>query len=438
MDMRNLTNQRAGAEGTAAVITAAPTARAHEKSGHRASSSRQHRLIHRHAVLRLLADHMREGSIRFVIGADTLLLGPGGAGERSVTVRVHRERLFQRIAAAGNLGLGEAYMDGDFEMEAGTLEDFIAILLRNRLDESIRTDPGVLLRVLWQRGLAVLRGKRDNIHRHYDLGNDLFASFLDSSLTYSCGYARTVDDDVEQLQRQKLDRICQKLRLRAGESVVDIGCGFGGLLLHAAQHYGITGVGLTISEEQYKLGNARIQHAGLGDRIKIVFQDFTRCAGQFDKVVSVGMMEHVPRKEYGAYFARIRALLRDGGLGLVHTLGCNAARNAHDPFIQKYVFPASNQPRLSEIASGLERHRLAIVDVENMVRHYALTGRRWLERFEQNASGLDGGKYDERFKRMWRYYFACGIAATDNGSDTALYQVLFTTFRADQPALHRV
>ena len=172
--------------------------------------------------------------------------------------------------------------------------------------------------------------------------------------------------------------------------------------------------------------------------MRIVFQDFTRCSGQYNKVVSVGMMEHVPRKEYGLYFRQIRALLREGGLGLVHTLGCNAARNVHDPFIQKYVFPASNQPRLSEIASGLERHRLAILDVENMVRHYALTGRRWLERFEQNERRLDARKYDERFKRMWRYYFACGIAATDNGSDTALYQVLFTTFRADHPTLHRV
>ena len=420
------------------MTTVATTVRAHEDIDERATSSRHHRLVRRHAVLRLLADHMREGRIRFIVGNDTVVLGPGGVGERSVTVRVHHERLFRRIAAAGNLGLGEAYMDGDFDVEAGTLEDFVAILLRNRLDERIKTDLSVLLRVGLQRALSVLRGKQDNIHRHYDLGNDLFESFLDRSLTYSCGYARTVADDVEQLQYQKLDRICQKLRLRRDETLVDIGCGFGGLLLHAARHYGVKGVGLTISEEQHKLGNERIRAAGLDGRVQIVFQDFTRCSGQYDKVVSVGMMEHVPRKEYGVYFRQIRALLREGGLGLVHTLGCNAARNVHDPFIQKYVFPASNQPRLSEIANGLERNRLAILDVENMVRHYALTGRRWLERFEQNASRLDARKYDERFKRMWRYYFACGIAATDNGSDTALYQVLFTTYRADHPTYHRV
>jgi cyclopropane-fatty-acyl-phospholipid synthase len=422
----------------AMVMTVAATLREHDDIEERTTSSRHHLLVRRHAVLRLLADHMREGRINFIVGDDVVVLGPGRPGERSVTVRVHRERLFQRIAAAGNLGLGEAYMDGDFDIEAGTLEDLVAILLRNRLDESIKTDVSVLLRVLLQRGLSVLRGKQDNIHRHYDLGNDLFESFLDSSLTYSCGYARTATDDVEQLQYQKLDRICQKLRLRPDETLVDIGCGFGGLLLHAARNYGVKGVGLTISEEQHKLGNARIRAAGLEGRVQIAFQDFTRCSGQYDKVVSVGMMEHVPRKEYGVYFRQIRALLREGGLGLVHTLGCNAARNVHDPFIQKYVFPASNQPRLSEIANGLERNRLAILDVENMVRHYALTGRRWLERFEQNACRLDGRKYDERFKRMWRYYFACGIAATDNGSDTALYQVLFTTYRADHPTYHRV
>jgi cyclopropane-fatty-acyl-phospholipid synthase len=419
-------------------MTTATNVQTMEEVGDCAPSSSDHRLVRRHAVLRLLADHMREGRIRFMVGNHSLVFGPGRAGERSVTVRVHRERMFRRIAAAGNLGLGEAYMDGDFDVEAGTLEDLVAILLRNRLDERIKTDPRALLRVLLQRALAVLRGKQDSIHRHYDLGNELFESFLDSSLTYSCGYAHSVDDDVEQLQRQKLDRICRKLRLQNDETLVDIGCGFGGLLIHAAKEYGIKGTGLTISEEQYKLGNARIREAGLQDRLKIVFQDFTRCSGQFDKLVSVGMMEHVPRQEYGAYFRRIRALLREGGLGLVHTLGCNAARNVHDPFIQKYVFPASNQPRLSEIANGLERHRLAILDVENMVPHYALTGRRWRERFEQNASRLDPQKYDERFKRMWRYYFACGIAATGNGSDTALYQVLFTTFRADHPALHRV
>ena len=419
-------------------MTTATTVTAHEEIADRVSISRDHRLVRRHPVLRLLADHMREGRIRFIVGDETIVLGPGRAGERNVTVRVLRERMFRAIAAAGNLGLGEAYMDGDFEVEVGTLEDFVAILLRNRLDEAIKTDPMVLLRVLLQRAQAVLRGKRDNIHRHYDLGNDLFESFLDSSLTYSCGYAHTIDDDVDQLQRQKLDRICQKLRLRRDETLLDIGCGFGGLLLHAAQNYGIRGKGITISDEQYKLGNARIREAGLDNRIQIVSEDFTRGSGQYDKVVSVGMMEHVPRKEYGAYFRQIRARLREGGLGLVHALGCNAARNVHDPFIQKYVFPASNQPRLSEIARGLERNKLAILDVENMIRHYALTGRRWLERFEQNASRLDASKYDERFKRMWRYYFACGIAATDNGSDTALYQVLFTTYRADHPTLHRV
>jgi len=419
-------------------MTTATTVNPPEEIADSISVSRDHRLVRRHAVLRLLADHMREGRIRFIVGDDAIVLGPGRPGERNVTVRVYRERMFRAIAAAGNLGLGEAYMDGDFEVETGTLEDFVAILLRNRLDEAIKTDPVVLLRVLLQRAQAVLRGKRDNIHRHYDLGNDLFESFLDSSLTYSCGYAHTVDDDVDQLQRQKLDRICQKLRLRRDETLLDIGCGFGGLLLHAAQNYGIKGKGITISDEQFKLGNARIRAAGLDGRIEIVSEDFTRCSGQYDKVVSVGMMEHVPRKEYGVYFRQIRERLREGGLGLVHALGCNAARNVHDPFIQKYVFPASNQPRLSEIARGLEQNQLAILDVENMIRHYALTGRRWLERFEQNASRLDAVKYDERFKRMWRYYFACGIAATDNGSDTALYQVLFTTYRADHPALHRV
>jgi cyclopropane-fatty-acyl-phospholipid synthase len=154
-------------------------------------------------------------------------------------------------------------------------------------------------------------------------------------------------------------------------------------------------------------------------------------------VVSVGMMEHVPRREYRKYFSNIARMLTPTGYGLVHTIGCNGAVNRHDPFIQKYIFPGSNQPRLSEITEHLEKARLAIVDVENMVRHYAITGRRWLEAFRANAHKLDPKKYDEPFRRMWEYYLACGIAGM-TATDTALYQVLFTKDYAADLALHRV
>jgi cyclopropane-fatty-acyl-phospholipid synthase len=390
--------------------------------------------IKRHHFLELLDRHL-EGRVSFVVDGAPITVGrgrPGLTGTDAV-IKIHDARVFSRVLAAGNLGLGESFMARDFEMAEGALEDFLILLLRSRLDEKIAADPLSALRILGTRVADTLRGKQDNIKRHYDIGDDLFETFLDSTLTYSCGYALSPDDDVERLQFNKLERICQKLRLAPGERLLDIGCGYGGLLTHAAKHHGITGIGITISRHHCDRGNANIAAAGLADKIQIKFEDHLLLGGTFDKVVSVGMMEHVPRREYRRYFANIARVLEPKGFGLVHTIGCNAAVNHHDPFIQKYIFPGSNQPRLSEIAEQLEISKLPIVDVENMVRHYAITGRRWLEAFRAGADKLDRTKYDDTFRRMWEYYLACGIAGM-TASDTALYQVLFTKdYAADLP-----
>jgi cyclopropane-fatty-acyl-phospholipid synthase len=328
-------------------------------------------------------------------------------------------------------------MDGDFEIAEGSIEEFLAILLRNRLDRKLRADTLSALRIAGIRLLSILRGKQHNVRSHYDLGNDLFESFLDSKLTYSCGYACSPEDDLETLQTNKLDRICRKLRLERDERLLDIGCGFGGLLIHAAKHYGVTGVGITVSREHFEEGSRRIAREGLADRIAIELKDHLVLSGEYDKIVSVGMLEHVPRSEYRSYFRNIAGALRPGGRGLVHAVGCNAYRNEHDPFIQKYVFPASNQPRLSEITAELERNRLAILDVENMIRHYYYTARHWLERFRASRHLLPSSRYDGRFMRMWEYYLACCVAAAQ-ASDSALYQVLFTNDYAAPISLQRV
>jgi cyclopropane-fatty-acyl-phospholipid synthase len=368
-------------------------------------------------------------------GAERLVGRP--EGERDITIMVRRERFFSRVLCYGNLGMGEAYMDGDFEVEQGSLHDFLHVLLRNRLDRKIRGDLRLALRVLGTRAANAFRGKEKNVQRHYDIGDELFETFLDPTLTYSCGYALTPEDDLEQLQLNKLDRICRKLELKPGERLLDIGCGFGGLLIHAAKHFGVTGKGITVSRRHCERGNARIAEEGLSGRVEVEYRDFRSLSGEFDKVVSVGMMEHVPRSQYGDYFQSIARALSSRGKGLVHTIGCNTFKNEHDPFIQKYIFPASNQPRLSEITLHLERNRLGILDVENIVRHYGYTVARWLERFRENRHRLDGSRYDERFARMWEYYFACGIAAA-RAADSAVYQVLFTKDCAAPMPLHRV
>lgn len=386
--------------------------------------------------------HFRVGDLDYFVGEK---FDQPRAGEQCrVVIRVHRERFFSRVLSYNNLGLGEAYMDGDFDLEEGTLHEFLTILLRNRLGERIRQRPRLALRVLGIRLANAIRGGSQNIAAHYDLGDDLFETFLDSNLVYSCGYAQTTSDDLEQLQFNKLDRICQKLRLEPGQRLLDIGCGYGGLLIHAAKHYGARGFGITNSRAHMERARSNVARAGLSDQVRIELQafqsletDLPSSEARFDRVVSVGMLEHVARSQYKRYFRIIAEVLQPRGMGLVHCIGCNSFRNEHDPFIQKHIFPSSGQPRLSEMALFLERSGLAILDVENIVRHYAYTVLHWLQRFRENQHVLDPVKYDVSFRRMWEYYLHCGIAAAF-ASDSAVYQVLFTRDYAAPIPLRRV
>ena len=390
--------------------------------------------------LRLLDESIEDSRILFRIGDQERTVGnkPEGEGKSSdIKVRVNNPHFFNRVMSSGNLGMGEAYMEGEFEIEEGTLQDFLTILLRNRLDQKIKLGPFILMRILLLRVVNAFRGKAKNVRSHYDVGDDLFEAYLDSTLTYSCGYVENPRDDIEKLQFNKLERICHKLRLEAGQHLLDIGCGYGSLLIHAAKRYGAHGTGITISRSHFDRGNALIAENGLSNRVRIELLDFSQVSGQYDKVASVGMLEHVPRRQYRAYFKRIAQVLTPQGMGLIHAVGANASKNKHDPFIQKYIFPNSGQPRLSEIVEQLENHSLAILDVENMIRHYGHTASCWLERFQENRYKLDPERYDDTFLRIWEYFLCCCIAAAV-ASDSALYQVLFTKDYTAKLPLHRV
>lgn len=395
----------------------------------------------RDVLVRLLRGCVRDARIEFRDGAGVVSVGQARGSLPSpvpeVAIRVHRPRFYSRVLAYGNLGLGEAYMDRDFDMEAGELQDFLTILLRGRVDRVVRGS----FRHLWALATIRLRSRLRpawrNVRRHYDLGDDLFRAFLDPSLTYSCGYAVSERDSLADLQSNKFDRILRKLGVRSGDRLLDIGCGYGGLLIYAGLRYGIHGTGITNSRQHAAGAQTAIAKAGLAAQIEVRLQDFKEVTGEYDRVVSVGMLEHVRRGEYPRFFRLLGRVLASAGRGLLHTIGCNGARNRHDPFFQKHIFPGSNQPRLSEIAEHLERNALPILDVENLAPHYALTTKAWLARLRGNCHTLDAARYDEVFLRMWEYYLCCGIAAA-LASDSALYQVLFAKDITDPIPLHRV
>ena len=387
----------------------------------------------------LLDRFVDDGCLEFVQGGRRTRVGRKEMTPEAV-IRVVNPRFFKRVLVGGNLGMGEAFMDHDFEMDEGSVTDFLTVLVRNRLDRKVAAGLGVGMtaRLLWIRLVNRVRGRQASITAHYDFEDDsLFESFLDPRLVYSCGYVKDPEGDVAQFQLDKLRRVCEKLRLQPGERLVDIGCGYGGLLIFAAQTYGVTGKGCTLGRRHYERARANVAAAGLSDRIEIQLLPYEELTGTFDKMASMGMMEHLRRGEYRRFTSVVSRLLTDRGMGLFQYIGCSGPRNDHDPFIQKYILPDSNQPKLSEFVAELENHDMAVLDVENLVRHYGYTLRAWTRNFQRNSPRLDGNRFDDRFKRMWQYYLECAAAAAF-ASAGALYQILFARNYPAPPPLQRV
>jgi cyclopropane-fatty-acyl-phospholipid synthase len=342
-------------------------------------------------------------------------------GGRPWDMRVHHPDTFDRILTRGSLGLGESYVDGWWDCDQ--VDEFITRILRARLDEQVGRAGW-----LW----ASLKARLTNLqsqHRawqvgeqHYDLGNDLYEAMLDPSMAYSCGYwpgAQTL----AQAQEAKLELICQKLQLQPGMTLLDIGCGWGSLMLHAARRHGVHCVGLTISKEQARLGNAKAQ--GWPVRFELAdYRQFNPEGHQrFDRIASVGMFEHVGHKNYRAYFEMARRSLRDEGLFLLHTIGKNRAGASIDPWIEKYIFPNGVLPSASEIAYYSEED-FVMEDWHNFGEDYDKTLMAWHARFEDAWPTLQA-RYGERFYRMWRYYLLC-CAGTFRARDNQLWQVVLS------------
>lgn len=392
-------------------------------------------------LLPLLDQCFTSGRVRFALPEGDRDVGRrfdgSTQGEPDFIVRVSDPNFFHRIATQGSLGLAESYMDGGWDMARGSLEGFLSVLLAGRLLAAIHRSPTVLFRVALLRLRQKFLGTEKNVRAHYDIGDDLYAAFLDETMGYTCGYQRLPDDSSRQLQENKYDRVCKKLHLGHGDTLFDIGCGYGGLMIFAAQHYGARCTGITNSVNHGQFAGQRARALGIADRVTIHTGDFRAAQGTYDRVVSLGMFEHLLHKEHADLFATFKRLMRPGGFGLLHTLGCVPRHNTSDPFIQKYIFPGSAQNPLSTLVDSFERESLPILDVENVARHYHPTTKRWLEAYRANRPSLDRTRYDERFQRMWELYLAGCVAATIH-SDGAVWQVVVTNdYRRPLP-LHRV
>jgi cyclopropane-fatty-acyl-phospholipid synthase len=300
----------------------------------------------------------------------------------------------------GSLGLGESYLENWWDSEQ--LDQFFAHLLRNRIHDQVAANN---ILAVWQKFISKFINLQTLVNsfqvgkHHYDLGNDLFEKMLDKSLSYSCGYWQKANN-LEEAQQAKLDLICRKLQLQKGMTLLDIGCGWGSFMKYAAENYGVFCVGLTVSKEQIKLGQKRCQ----GLPIKFILQDYRQFKGKFDRLVSIGMFEHVGYKNYPTFMAIAHSCLKDDGLFLLHTIGNRQSVTYSELWTNKYIFPQGMIPSLAQITKAAEDY-FVLEDLHNFGSDYDLTLMAWLDNFEKNWHQLKP-KYGENFYRVWKYFLS--------------------------------
>jgi cyclopropane-fatty-acyl-phospholipid synthase len=346
-------------------------------------------------------------------------------GSNPWDIQVHNERLYDRIVREKNLGLGEAYMDGWWDCER--LDEFFCRLLKSNIEEKIKGNLRYLLRFLPAIVFNPQSRSRARIvaDRHYDIDNELFLSFLDSYNQYSCGYFEGTDD-LEQAQRKKLDLICRKLDITGRDHVLDIGCGWGGLSRYIAKHYGAQVTAVNVSREQ--LSFARNTCKDLS--VRFLDCDYRAIRGTFDKIVSVGMFEHVGRKNYRTFMEIVKRCLNGTGIFLLHTIGNNRSQANCDPWINRYIFPNGMLPSITQIARAVDG-LFIIEDWQNIGPHYDKTLMAWHENFKRAWSRLQE-KYDTRFKRMWDYYLL-SCAGAFRARDMQVWQIVMTQAGSGPP-----
>jgi len=361
-----------------------------------------------HLLVRNLKSLLHEGNVTLHLpDQSTVCLGDGTG--QPVSVRLAHSSIVSRLIVNPELALGEGYMNGEITIDGDDLHGLLEIAVRN-----LKTRPPVR----WIRAIHTLRffrrrfdqnnfasvSKR-NVSHHYDLSGALYDLFLDRDRQYSCAYFKHPDDTLEQAQTNKKKHIAAKLLLEPGMRVLDIGCGWGGTALSLARDHGVEVLGITLSEEQHRIATERARAEGLSDRVTFEKCDYRHVSGPFDRIVSVGMFEHVGIPHYETYFRKVQALLKPDGVALIHTIGRCAPPDSTNPWISKYIFPGGYVPAMSEVLPAIENADLWLDDVECWRLHYAKTLRHWFDRFQSNSEKA-AIIYDDRFVRMWRFYLA--------------------------------
>ncbi len=354
----------------------------------------------------MLKSFVKVGSLEVIDAEGGRHLFAGAPGPK-VTMRLKDPTLYKKLFFNPELHAGEAYMDERLTFENSTLRDFLTLFSMNRLSLGSYPLQKVLRRV--SRGLKRFQqanpvGKaQQNVAHHYDLGNDFYKLFLDEGMQYSCAYFQDDTNTLEEAQRNKLRLIAAKLNLKPGQKILDIGSGWGDMALYLAAMENVDVTGVTLSKEQHVLSNEKAKKAGLSDRVRFELRDYRDVSSKFDRIVSVGMFEHVGVRHYNEFFAKVNAMLADDGVMLLHSIGHMSPPGTASPWLRKYIFPGAYSPALSEVFTVVEQNSLWVTDLEFLRVHYAKTLKHWCDRFEKSRPQI-AKMYDERFCRMFEFY----------------------------------
>ena len=375
----------------------------------------------------MLKSFVRKGTLKVIDAEGRVHIFGGRAPGPEVTMRLTDPTLYRKLFFNPELAAGEAYMDGRMSFEDSTLRDFLTLFSVNRLSLGSYPLQKALRRVSrglkrFQQANPVGRAQR-NVAHHYDIGNDFYRLFLDRGMQYSCAYFTSDDNTLEEAQQNKLRLIASKLDLKPGQKVLDIGSGWGDMALYLGRLENVQVLGVTLSKEQCRLANEKAKSLGLADRVRFELRDYRDLTERFDRIVSVGMFEHVGVHHYGEFFAKVNDLMTDDGVMLLHSIGHMSPPGTASPWLRKYIFPGAYSPALSEVFTAVEQNSLWVTDLEFLRLHYAKTLSHWERRFQANRAKV-AEMYDERFCRMWEFYLVSAEMMFRTGSQLVFHMQL--------------